>query len=359
MSNTDQTRTVRPGEELKEDTLKAFLLEHELIKDVESPLKVTQFSGGFSNLTYLIAIEDRAMVLRRPPFGAIKRGHDMGREYKVLSNLNPVFSKAPKTFAYTEEESVIGAPFYIMEKVEGIILHAKEAKKRQISPPEFLTISSSWLDTFVELHQLDYKAAGLGDLGRPEGYIERQVRNWGKQYLQAATEDLPVAKKVMDWMQEKQPTTYDHSLIHNDYKYDNIVFQDESWKEVRAVLDWEMCTLGDPLMDLGTSLAYWVVHEDPELMKFGIPSPTTMEGNPSRTDIVEAYAQKSGRPVNHLVFYYVYGLFKLAVIAQQIYYRYHKGYTKDERFAKLNKAAELLCTIAWQAIQKKRIDQLF
>jgi len=352
-------QNVRKGEELKEDSLKEFLLKNQLIENVQSELDVSQFSNGFSNLTYLLQIENKEYVLRRPPFGAIKRGHDMGREYKVLSRLNNAFTKAPKAYAYTEDEAVIGASFYVMEKVDGIILTAKEAKKREISADEFPTIANSWLETFVELHEVDYKSVGLGDLGKPDGYVERQVRNWGKQYLKAATSEVPAAISVMKWLDENQPKEYDHSLIHNDFKYDNVIFKDESWKEVAAVLDWEMCTLGDPLMDLGTSIAYWSMASDGPIVNQGIPSPTAMPGNPSRTEVVEMYANRSGRPINNLIFYYVFGLFKIAVIAQQIYYRYHHGMTTDPKFAKLDQAAGLLCMMGQQAIKKNRIDNLF
>ncbi len=355
----DKTRPVLKGEELNADNLKEYLRAQALINDINNPLEVRQFTNGFSNLTYLLNIEGKEFVLRRPPFGAIKRGHDMGREYKVLSHLNHSFSKTPKVFAYSEDKNILGASFYIMEKVEGIILNAKETKQRGIDPNEFPIIANSWLDTFVELHNVDYKAAGLGDLGKPEGYVERQVTNWGKQYLKAATEEVPASKKVMEWMEANQPRTSDFSLIHNDYKYDNIVFKDDTWQDVAAVLDWEMCTLGDPLMDLGTSIAYWTMSSDGDMVKQGIQSPTIMEGNPGRTEIIEMYAQKSGREINNLVFYYVYGLFKIAVIAQQIYYRFHKGLTTDPRFAYLNKASELLCMMALQAIQKNRIERLF
>jgi len=347
---------VRKGEELNEASLKLFLQEQDLIRSVNSELQVTQFTHGFSNLTYLLNIEHKEYVLRRPPFGAIKRGHDMGREFKVQQAVQKAFSKVPTMHAYTEDESILGAPFYIMSKVEGIILSFQKAKKMQIPVEEFTTIADSWLNTLVELHQVDYQAIGLGELGKPEGYVARQVTNWGKQYLKAATDDVPVAEKVMQWMEENQPKTYDHSLIHNDYKYDNIVFADSSWKRVSAVLDWEMATLGDPLMDLGTSLGYWTMATDHDFVKQGIPSPTVFEGNPGRSEIVSMYEQKSGKTVDNLVFYYVYGLFKIAVIAQQIYYRYKHGYTSDNRFANLNKAAELCLNIAWQSIQTKKID---
>lgn len=349
---------VRKGEELNEARLKPFLQKNKLIENAENELDVVQFSTGFSNLTYLLKIEGKEFVLRRPPVGAIKRGHDMGREFKVLSGLNQGFSKAPKAYIYTEDTDLIGAPFYIMEKIDGIILSAKEAYKRKVPPTDFPTIAEQWLNTFVELHNLDYKKIGLEDLGKPEGYVERQVRNWGKQYLKAATEEIPAAHAVMKWLDENQPTEYAHSLIHNDYKYDNVVFADDSWKKINAVLDWEMCTLGDPLMDLGTSLAYWFTSSDHEMILKGLPSPTAMPGNQSRSEVVELYAKKSGQEINHLIFYYAFGLFKIAVIVQQIYFRYHKGLTTDERFAKLNEATKLFTMMAWQAIQKKRIENL-
>jgi aminoglycoside phosphotransferase (APT) family kinase protein len=359
MAINQSTKPVRKGEELPEEKIKQFLLEQHLLNSIHSELKIIQFSNGYSNLTYLLQIEDKELVLRRPPFSAPKRGHDMGREYQVLKHLNPVFNKAPKVHGFCEDTTLIGAPFYIMEKVDGIILTAKSAQHKQVTPESFKTIANTWLDTFVDFHQIDYKAAGLEDLGRPEGYVERQVKNWGKQYLAAATDDVPVATKVMAWMQEEQPKHYDHSLIHNDFKYDNVVFKDDSWSEITAILDWEMCTLGDPLMDLGTSLGYWTTATDPDVMKRGLPSPTVMEGNPSRTDLVQEYALKSGKSIDKLVFYYVYGLFKIAVIAQQIYYRYKHGHTQDPKFAHLNKASELCCNTAWQAIQKNKIDDLY
>ncbi len=330
-----------------------------LIDDEKRELVIGQFYNGYSNLTYLLKIEGKEYVLRRPPFSAPKRGHDMGREFKVLHNLHKVFDKAPMAHVHSVDNDILGAPFYIMEKVRGVILTAKEARERKISPSEFKTIAATWLDTFVELHDVDYKAAGLESLGRPEGYVERQVMNWGKQYIAAATDEVPTAQKVMAWMEDHQPRHYQYSLIHNDYKYDNIVFEDDQWNKVAAILDWEMCTLGDPLMDLGTSLGYWTTADDAEFMKHGLPSPTVMEGNPSRTEMVQQYALKSGRDIDNLTFYFVYGLFKIAVIAQQIYYRYKHGHTTDPRFAQLNKVSALCCNTAWQAIQKNKIDNLY
>ena len=357
MSNS--TVEVSKEEALPKDKLKQYLHDCELINDIKSNLEVRRFSGGFSNLTYLLAIESKEYVLRRPPFGAVKHGHDMSREFKVLSNLYTEFKKIPKVYSFSDDASVIGSPFYIMEKANGIILDYPEAKKRAISANEFKTISNSWLDTYVDLHSVDYKKAGLSDLGKPEGYVERQISTWTKQYLKAQTDDIPESEFVMKWLQDNQPKESSSSLIHNDFKYDNVMFKDDSWKEITTVLDWEMCTLGDPLMDLGTSLSYWLTEGDNDMLKKGLPSPTIFEGNPNRLEIVEQYSIKSGRPINNLVFYYVYGLFKLAVIAQQIYYRYAKGYTTDKRFAYFNKHTQLLFVIAKQAIEKNRIDNLF
>ncbi len=280
----------------------------------------------------------------------------MGREFKVLKGLNNGFSKAPKAYAYTDDDAIIGSSFYIMEKVEGIIIDYKVAEQRKISATEFPIIADKWLSTLVELHDLDYEAAGLGDLGRPNGYVERQVRNWSKQYLKAATADLPEAPKVMEWLDENQPKEYDHCLIHNDYKYDNVVFEDDSWKTINAILDWEMCTLGDPLMDLGAAIAYWITGNDDPIIRQTFPYPTMMPGNPSRLEVVEQYAQKSGRPINHLIFYYAFGLFKNAVIVQQIYYRYAKGLTTNKAFTNLDRLAELFFKVSWKAIQSERIE---
>jgi aminoglycoside phosphotransferase (APT) family kinase protein len=347
---------VREGEALPEATLKKYLQEIKLIDSVESELFVQQFTHGFSNLTYLLQIENKEFVLRKPPKGAIKRGHDMNREFKVQSAVHKAYSKVPKMYGFSDDETILGSDFYIMEKVEGVILNYKEAKQRNIPEKDYKNIANSWLDALVELHNVDYNAIGLADLGKPEGYVQRQISNWGKQYIKAKTDEYPEVEMVMNWMEEHQPMEYDHCLIHNDFKYDNVVFKDDSWQEVSAVLDWEMATLGDPLMDLGTSLGYWTVATDHDFVKQGIPSPTVFEGNPTRSEIAEMYAQKSGRNVDNLVFYYVFGLFKIAVIAQQIYYRFEKGWTTDPRFANLNKAAELCCKLALKAIKTKSID---
>ena len=356
MSDEAFTTNERDGEKLPGKKLLAYLQRHALFPPDSSHLTIHQFANGFSNLTYLLTAGSQNWVLRRPPKGAVKRGHDMGREFKVLSSLYRVFPKAPRAYHFCADTDIIGAPFYLMEEVEGIILTSSEVKKRKISDQDFRKISQTWLDAFVELHQTDYHAASLGDLGRPHGYVARQVMNWGKQYLKAKTEEIDAATPVMTWLEDHQPTEYGHSLIHNDYKYNNVVFADDQWSTIRAVLDWEMCTIGDPLMDLGTTLSYWLVDDDDELlMKVLAESTTTYPGNFSREELVHQYALKTGTQVNHLIFYYSFGLFKLAVIVQQIFFRYHLGHTSDPRFAHLNLATRALIEMAWRAIQRQRI----
>ena len=354
----DKPKSVREGESLNEEKLLEVLLAN--VPGLSGEIKVTQFPGGFSNLTYLIEVGDAEYVLRRPPFGAqVKSGHDMGREYKILSALNPHFPKAPRAVYYTEDESVLGAPFYLMERVKGVILRAKMPKEMQPDAAKMSDIASSLLHTLVELHQVDYQAAGLSDLGKPDGYIERQIKGWTKRYLDAKTDDVPQLEKAAHWLSENKPDQNRSTLIHNDFKYDNVVLNSEDWTQVIAVLDWEMTTLGDPLMDLGTSMGYWVNANDPDFMRQLNLTPTHLPGNPTRGEFLHQYASATGSEVGDGVFYYVFGLFKIAVIVQQIYYRHQKGLTNDPRFAKLIDAVRGMGTIAMQAIDKKKIDDLF
>ena len=350
----DQPSKIRPGEELNLKALQTYL--QETVSELSGTLAATQFPGGYSNLTYLLKMGNREMVLRRPPFGAnIKSGHDMGREYRILTALSRRYSKVPKTFTYTEDKTIIGAPFYIMERVRGVILRPKMKVAAQPDPTLMRGIAEGLVDTFVELHQVNYKAVGLEDLGRPMGYVERQISGWTKRYLKAKTDAFPSIEKVAKWLQDHQPKSNHTALIHNDFKYDNLVLDPQNWRKVLAVLDWEMSTIGDPLMDLGTTLGYWVNPDDPDWLKELALSPTTLPGNPTRTEIVQWYAEKSGKNIDNVVFYYVYGLFKIAVIAQQIYARYKKGLTKDPRFSKLGQVVNGLGKWALNAIDKNAI----
>lgn len=327
----DQPRDTRKGEEIDLAALNKFLSGYPEIGQVQSQ---KQFPGGYSNLTYLLETDRGEFILRRPPFGAaIKSAHDMGREYKVLSLLRPHYAKVPKPLVYCEDVEVIGAPFYIMERLSGVILRPAMVKSMNISPTEMRALSESLVDNLVALHALDIKQTSLDQLGKPEGYVGRQVEGWTKRYKAAQTDEIAELDQVANWLVANQPPDGPPSFLHNDYKYDNIVFRDGHFPEIIGVLDWEMSTVGDPWMDLGASLAYWCEPGDGDLAKiFNI---SWLPGNLTRREVVERYMAKSGRSVKSPVFFFVFGLFKNAVIAQQIYARWKQGHTKDPRFGEL------------------------
>jgi aminoglycoside phosphotransferase (APT) family kinase protein len=345
MSGVDQPRPVRSGEELDLDKLSSYLAEHGLTGE----LSQEQFPGGYSNLTYLLRVGDTPYVLRRPPRGAnIRSAHDMGREYRLLSGLYPVYPKVPRPVLLCNDDSVLGSPFYLMERVEGLILRGKGNDRCR---PELMgELSSTLLDLLVDLHTLDYQAAGLGDLGKPDGYVARQVSGWSERWGKSETEPVDEAHQVIAWLAEHQPPAASQAtLIHNDFKYDNLVLDPNRPQNVLAVLDWEMATIGDPLMDLGTTLGYWIDPSDPpELKALGF-GPTFLPGSLTRQQLAERYANRSGAGLEHIAFYYAFGLFKIAVIAQQIYARYRKGLTTDPRFQHLNVAVLLLLRRALSA----------
>lgn len=358
---TDRSAAVRPGEELDAEELATYLRQN--IPDLEdsAALVIEQFPSGHSNLTYMLRVGERELVLRRPPFGAkIKTAHDMGREYLILSRLADSYAKAPRVLAYCEDESVLGAPFYVMERLKGIILRASAPKGLDLSRALMRSLSENFVSNLVEIHGVDYQAAGLGDLGRPAGYVRRQIEGWTQRYVNARTDDIPDIERVAAWLAEHAPPGADANgtLIHNDYKYDNLVLSPADVSRIIGVLDWEMATIGDPLMDLGTSLGYWVDPGDPpelQMLAFGL---TTMPGNLNRRELAQRYALLSGRDISNILFYYVYALLKIAVIVQQIYARYKAGFTKDERFARLIDAVRVLGKTGVLAIDKGRIDDL-
>jgi aminoglycoside phosphotransferase (APT) family kinase protein len=348
----DHAGAVRVGEELDVTRLEPVLLA--ALPGARGPLEVAQFARGYSNLTYLLRLGDRELVLRRPPFGAnIKGGHDMGREYRILHGLEGVYPKAPRALFYSEDPALLGAPFYVMERVRGVILRTQLPPGLTVTPAAMRDICTMLVDTLAELHAVDYAAVGLGDLGRPEGYVARQVNGWAQRYANARTHDLADMDRAATWLADHLPPARDAALIHNDFKLDNLVLDPENLQQVRAVLDWEMATIGDPLMDLGTTLAYWVEATDlPELQLIGL---SNFPGSLRRREVVAHYATVSGRDVNNVVFYYVFGLFKLAVIAQQIYYRYRRGHTQDRRFAALNTVVAACAQMAVGAIDRQDI----
>ena len=355
----DTTRPPLPGEEIDAGPLREWLAARVPgIADCADPLEIEQFPGGHSNLTYLLRCGGRELVLRRPPFGSqVKTAHDMGREYRVLSRLWEVDPTAPRALASCDDPAVIGAPFYVMERVTGVILrHQKLPPGMELSPDTLRRLSEAVVDGLAELHAVDVRAAGLSDLGRPQGYVERQVSGWAERWKKARTDDVPDVDRAFAWLAEHLPADSGEAgaaLIHNDYKYDNLVLDpDLSRPRILAVLDWEMTTIGAPLMDLGTSLGYWVDADDDPALR-GMPGgPTTVPGNLTRREMVQRYAEASGRDVSRILFHYVYGLLKISVIAQQIYYRYQQGLTRDERFAALLGSVRLLGRQAVLAIER-------
>jgi len=330
----DRPTLVRAGEDFDLARLEPFLHSH--FPDARGALSVAQFPSGHSNLTYLVCLGDRQMVLRRPPFGSkVKTAHDMSREYRVLSKLHVVYPQAPKALLYREDASVLGCPFYLMERIEGIILRRDPPEALGIAAETARQLSEAFVDNLARLHGLDYGAIGLADLGKPQGYLDRQVKGWIERYHASCTHDLPEVERISIWLNERKPRESSPALIHNDYKYDNIVLDPADVTRIVGVLDWEMCTIGDPLTDLGTALAYWIDPQDPEELQRIRWGPTTLPGTLTRAELVRYYAQTTGRDVSNMVFYRVLALFKVAVIIQQIYYRYQHGLTKDARFASL------------------------
>jgi aminoglycoside phosphotransferase (APT) family kinase protein len=343
----DAPKAVRQGEELEIAPLTAYL---DKTLGTHGAVAVEQFPGGHSNLTYLVHHGDREYVLRRPPFGSkVKSAHDMGREVAVLTKLAPVWKRAPQVIAFCDDTSVLGAPFYLMERRRGVIL-----RKDLPAGADARRACELLVDALVELHAVDYQAAGLGDFGKPAGYVERQVKGWIERYAGSQTDDLAAMTTAGAWLAANQPADTPPSLIHNDFKFDNVIF-DPGLTEITGVLDWEMATIGDPLMDLGTSLSYWMQHDDAALFQQPLFGVTTKPGMMRRQDVAQRYFEKSGRRTDHLVFYYVFGLYKTAVILQQIYYRFAKGLTKDPRFAPLNLIVRAIAEHAQQTLDRGAI----
>lgn len=337
----DQTSAVRPGEELDLAKLEPFLHNHFPLQT--GSLAVRQYPCGHSNLTYSVHLGEREFVLRRPPFGSkVKTAHDMGREFRVLSKLHAAYPPAPEVLVYSDDDSILGAPFYLMEPVRGVIIR-RELPPGMILPPETAKrLGESFIDNLARLHNLDYAAIGLADLGKPAGYLERQVRGWTERYYGSKTHDYPEVEKITAWMAERLPSTSGAALIHNDYKYDNVVLDPNDITNIIGVLDWEMCTIGDPLSDLGSALAYWLDEKDPDELQKIRWGPTNVPGSLTRRQLLERYSRTTGREVSNMSFYLTFARFKIAVIIQQIYFRYHQGLTRDQRFAAMPGIVALL-----------------
>lgn len=329
------TAPVRPGEGLDAAALKAYL--------GAGTLTVEQFPGGHSNLTYLLRLDGRDLVLRRAPMGPVApRAHDMVREYYLLEQVHPHFPAAPKVELLCEDASVIGAPFFLMERREGVILRRELPPQWENAPELGEQVSRTLVDGLAALHAVDIVDSGLISLGKPEGFLGRQVEGWAGRWERARVKELPEMERVIAWLRETQPEAQTPAIVHNDYKLDNVMLSPRDPGQIVAVLDWEMATVGDPLVDLGLSLCYW---QQPQ-GGFGASSGA---GWFSREQFIGRYADRTGRDVSRVAWYEVLGAFKLAVILQQIFYRYHAGQTRDPRFAQLDRQ---VAAIAGMAVER-------
>ncbi len=328
----DTPRPVRSGEELDLARLTPYL--QAALDRPGAPVVVEQFPGGHSNLTYFVRVGDDGYVLRRPPFGSqVKTAHDMEREHRLLSRLSPVCARAPRPVHLCTDESILGCNFYLMERREGVIIRRRMPAGVELTPTLARGLGEAAVDALIDLHAIDIHATGLAPLGHPDGYVRRQVEGWAKRYEAAKTDDIPAMTRLGTWLLDHMPTSGPPTLLHNDFKYDNLVLDPADLTRITAILDWEMATVGDPLMDLGTALCYWVEADDHDTLVAFAFGPTTEPGSLTRAEIAERYARATGRDLSAILFYYAFGLYKTAVVAQQIYVRFVRGHTRDPRFA--------------------------
>ncbi|WP_082235094.1 phosphotransferase family protein [Halobacillus massiliensis] len=329
------TQKVRKGEELPQEQLKSFL-SHTFPELPQDSLIINQFGTGHSNLTYELKVGEWEAVLRRPPMGPVApKAHDMEREYTVLKALHPVFPLAPKPFAF-DNGSVLGAPFFLMERRHGLVLDTDYPKEIEESPEMGRKISETMVDRLAELHNIDYKKTALQDMVKPDGFMERQIHGWINRFEKARTDDVVSGERIKNWLADHIPVNSEASIIHYDYKLNNALFNEKG--DMVGLFDWEMTTVGDPLADLGAAMSYWIEKDDPEVLQRGLGKTplTARDGFYTRNEFIENYALKSGRNVENIHVYLTFAYFKLAGIIQQIYYRYKKGQTNDSRFSNMN-----------------------
>jgi len=353
VASPSDTSAIRPGEELNSAALADYLNRH--LPGGASSVEVQQFPSGHSNLVYLLRTDQREYVLRRPPLGPVApKAHDMAREYRVLHALHPHFPEAPEVFLLCEDPSVIGGTFFLMERRRGVVI-------RDAVPPELAAIpdyprlvSEAFVDCLVRLHSIDVSQPALSSLGKPQGFVERQVRGWAERWNRAKTEDLPEMDGIAQWLNDNLPPSIEVTLVHNDYKLDNVMLR-PTGDRVEAVLDWEMATIGDPLADLGLTMCYWTwaavaAREDPHPATPGV---TAQAGWYTREQFLQRYAGRTGRDLTHIRYHEVLGIFKLAVILQQIYYRFRRGQTQDERFRAFDRRVGGLIRLAASLTEKE------
>lgn len=366
-SEINDTAPIRPGEELNLEALERYLRLHlaELLPGApldHASIEIEQFPGGHSNLTYLVRLGGHEFVLRRPPFGPVApTAHDMPREYRLLAAVHPLFKLAPRPYLLCEDPAIIGVPFYLMERRRGLVIRRDIPDEIGDDLEMRRAVSNSMVDTLAALHAVDIYSSGLFNIGKPVGFVTRQLKGWTERWHRSKTSELPEIDSVIEWLAERIPAEPDPdagrpaTLVHNDFKLDNTMLDPNDPARVVAVLDWEMCTVGDPLIDVGIFLCYWAMKEDPEARRESISPVTTEPGWISRQEVVDRYAQKTGRDLSGIAFYETFALFKTAVVLQQIYFRYVRGQTHDERFKTFDRRVSGLARAAWDLSEKSGI----
>lgn len=352
MPDSSDTKAVRASEQLDWGALADYVREKlsavaGQLFETAAPMVVEQFPGGHSNLTYLLRCGDQEFVMRRPPFGPVPpKAHDMAREYRILEALHPVFHLAPRPLVLCEDASVTGSIFYIMERCHGVIVRSDEPPQLANQPTERRRVSEAMVDSLADLHAVDINTSGLVAFGKPAGFVERQVRGWSERWHGSQTSELPEMDGLATWLAERLPSDPPRpTMVHGDFKLDNVMLDARDIGRVVAVFDWEMSAVGDPLVDLGILLAYWV-HTATMSEHDALTPVTNRHGWFTRAELLERYGARSGLELTNITFYEVFAVFKLAVVLQQIFYRYHRGQTDDPRFANLDSRVTWLARIA-------------
>ncbi len=337
---------------LPEQPLDAFLKSH--IERLKGPPEISLIEGGASNLTFRVSYVSGDLIVRRPPPGKKAAGaHDMGRESLILTALQNTQVPVPKVYAYCDDEDIIGSPFFVMDFVEGTVPRRSEP---HFSEAESYQVCRAFVDTWQALHGVDWRGTELGRLDRGDGYAARQIAGWTKRYRDAKTPDAPDFEQVIEWLADAVPPDQGHCLIHNDFRLDNLILEPDQPGNVRAVLDWELATIGCPLMDLGASLAYWIQADDDAAFHGLRRQPTHLSGMWSRERLWEYYATVSGLDLQHRSFYEVYGLFRLAGIAQQIYYRFYQGQFETKEAAQFIHGVRVLESRCLKTMDQSKVS---
>jgi aminoglycoside phosphotransferase (APT) family kinase protein len=345
-----ETAPIREGEDFDQVRVEAWLKQH--VPGLQGKLEALQFPGGHANLTYLVRFGERELVVRRPPLGPVApKSHDMAREYKVLSKLADHFAPAPHAYAFCDDESVMGAPFVVMERRRGVVVRGIFPAEFERFPDVRRRMSEGLIDAMADFHDVDYQAIGLADLGRPEGYVTRQVEGWYGRWERAKNVELPEFEALHEWLAAELPVSPGASLVHNDLKFDNAMLDPEDPGRVVAILDWDMTTLGDPLIDLGTLLGYWAQADDPP-ERGATAAITAQPGFPTRAEITRRYAERRGIDAAHIPWYEAFALWKTAVVLQQIYIRFVRGQTQDARFEALGGRVPVLVRLAAEVAER-------